>query len=163
MPGLQAEVEGGERVNACEKCRGSGFVETTVERVYDGVVKVFPALTPCECALRPAPPGAPPAVVKPPRGGDSSGVNWEVEAAAWIAKNPAIIEVFLRMARAKAGRGRRFGIGALTEVVRWECDDPEVYGSDFKINNNFRAYIARHLVALDRNLERFIEFRETRF
>lgn len=154
-------------MSKCWKCEGRGRLYVKVKKEVGGVVREYDAMAPCDqCAghgVFPLPPLAPPKIEKPPRGGEISGRNWEMEATAWIDKNPAIIEVYLRMARSKAARGRKFGIGALTEVVRWECDDPAVYGSDFKINNNFRAYIARHLVAVDPGLERYIEFRETRF
>lgn len=150
-------------MKACPSNCENGFVQTTVERVVDGVVKVYPAMARCDDHFHDPKIDIPlPENMKPSRRG-AKGKDWKVLTERWIQQNPAIIEVFLRLARSKAGRGKKFGIGQLTEVVRWECDDASIYGKDFRINNNFRAYIARWLIVLDPMLEKYIEFRETRF
>lgn len=71
------------------------------------------------------------------------------QAAWWAfrAKNPRLYDVYVRLAQAKVRAGRRFGIKALTEDVRWEVRN--TWGQDeagFKLNNNWPAYIARDLI-----------------
>lgn len=157
-------------MNTCEKCgggpgpAGARMLETSVERMHYGEMKKFPAMTPCNEAVHaPVPMIADPAVVKPARRG-GKGKDWKASAEDWIVKHPDVIEIFLRLARAKVARDNRgFSIGALTEVVRWEYRDPQNPQKDIKINSNHRAYIGRHLIALDRSLEPFIELRVTRF
>jgi len=78
-------------------------------------------------------------------------------AAKWMRENPQAMELFERFALEAAHKRRRFGIGALAERVRWECHIGEY--EDFKINNNYRAYIARELVRKYPHLAKFIEFR----
>jgi len=60
--------------------------------------------------------------------------------------HPEIYEHYKKLADIAFSRGHtHFGIGNLTEVVRW---DIRVKGGlDFKINNSFRAYYARMLAA----------------
>lgn len=154
----------------CTKCKGQHAIYTKVMRDFgDGDVREYESAQRCDhCGgsgvePRLIVPMAAPEVVEPARANNPDGKDLRAEAAAWIERNPAVIEVFLRMARQKAARGKMFGIGQLTEVVRWECDDPSKYGDDYKINNNHRAYIARHLIALDPSIERYITFRETRW
>ena len=82
------------------------------------------------------------------------------KAEKWIAGNGPVMALFERFAEERRARALPFSIGALTERVRWECgvsttDSP-------KINNNFRAYIARELVRRDPRLAEFIECRVTR-
>jgi hypothetical protein len=62
-------------------------------------------------------------------------------------ENPTVYEAFVAMTTtwAEGNPGRKIGIGALTERVRWELaiqtKDPE-----FRINNNFRAFYVRKLI-----------------
>lgn len=82
---------------------------------------------------------------------------------AWRAANPEAFTLFLRYARQAQRRGRRFGIALLTERVRWEAQmtwSKDAQG--FKLNNNYRAYIARDLIARLPGLARLIETRTTR-
>lgn len=83
-------------------------------------------------------------------------------AERWIDENPAVYAIFEEFALQAARRGRRFGIGALTERVRWEV--AMTWAEDergFKINNNHRAYIARRLILDHPELADYIECRET--
>lgn len=69
-------------------------------------------------------------------------VKWQ----QWRDENPRVYPLFQHFAAQAVRKGRRFGIGALTERVRWEVRMR--WGKDeqgFKINNNYRAYIARDL------------------
>jgi hypothetical protein len=79
----------------------------------------------------------------------------------WIEENPGVFQLFEQFAVRLAARGRRFGIGALTERVRWEWSI-EYNRDDFKINNNFRAYIIRRIIESHPEVGDFVELRRTR-
>ena len=82
------------------------------------------------------------------------------QAERWMAEHPRAMALFAAFAEQRRARGQRFGIGALTERVRWECSiDAEAPREDFKINNNYRAYIARRLLELDPRLADYLETR----
>lgn len=83
---------------------------------------------------------------------------WEFKA-----KNPKVYALFVRFAQALLQRQRRFGIGQLAERVRWEIRttwEPDEDG--FKLNNNWRAYIARDLIHDMPELEPLLELRRVR-
>jgi hypothetical protein len=80
----------------------------------------------------------------------------------WILQNPDVAKLFLRFARELAAKGRPFGIGLITERVRYECAMSTTPGK-FKINNNWRSYLARWLIAQDPSLEQWISFREVQY
>lgn len=96
-----------------------------------------------------------------PRENNPGGRDLRAEAARWIAQNPEVAELFLRFARDMASRGRCFGIGLITERVRWEIILQ--LKDKYKINNNHRAYIARWIIAKDPSVEPFLRFRGTRY
>lgn len=81
---------------------------------------------------------------------------------SWILSNPEVAKMFLRFARELAAKGRPFGIGLITERVRYECAMSTNHGK-FKINNNWRSYIARWLIAQDPSLEQWMSFREVQY
>lgn len=87
-----------------------------------------------------------------------SGTDWHARTEKWIEQNPEVYAIFRRFAEQMLMRRRRFGIGQLAERVRWELITMRE-GRDFKINNNYRAYIARRLVKDDPRLEPLIEMR----
>ena len=66
----------------------------------------------------------------------------------WIRDHPDVVEHFRRLALEWLHAGHdRCGIGMLAEKARW---DAGVGGRDedgFKVNNNYRALLARHLIA----------------
>lgn len=68
-------------------------------------------------------------------------------AEAWIEGSPYAMSLFESLALKAAGPNfdRKFGIGLLTERVRWEFS-VERRDDEFKVNNNHRAYIARELI-----------------
>lgn len=83
-------------------------------------------------------------------------------AEKWIDENPEGYALYVRFALQAASKGRRFGINALTERVRWEAMmewNPDERG--FKINNNHAPYIARKLIEDYPQLEPLIECRKT--
>jgi hypothetical protein len=83
-------------------------------------------------------------------------------AENWIATNPQVYGLFERFALEMYARGKKFGVGLLTERVRWECAITSTSDDGFKINNNHRAYIGRKLVADHPQLQGLLSFRETR-
>jgi len=86
-----------------------------------------------------------------------------VDAEKWIDDNPEAYDMFVRFALEMFQRGRSFGIGLLTERVRWECAIKTRGDDEFKINNNHRAYIARRLVKDYPFFEGYLTFRQTRY
>lgn len=82
------------------------------------------------------------------------------KALAWIDENPQAMALFERFALEMAARGRSFGIGFIAERVRWEA--AVAWSGDFKVNNNFRAYIARELIRRHPHLSDLIECRHTK-
>lgn len=81
---------------------------------------------------------------------------------AFHEANPRVYETLLHLSREWLRRmgGRKCGIGALYEVARWqialETNDP-----DFKINNNWRAWYARLLMANHPELEGMFDLRHS--
>ena len=80
----------------------------------------------------------------------------ELKANAWMEKNPHVMDLYREFAREKLAGQHRFGIGELTERVRWECSF-SYEDEEFKISNNHRAYIARRLVEETPALEPLIK------
>lgn len=96
-----------------------------------------------------------------PRENNPNGADLYAEARRWMDENPRIYDLFVRFAKELVAQNRRFGIGLLAERVRWEC--LFLYGGEFKVNNNYRAYIARRLVRDVPGVERLITFRRVRY
>lgn len=81
----------------------------------------------------------------------------------WIGANPLVLELALRVARRRLGEGRRFGIAAIVEDIRWEyAGGVTPDGDGFRINNSFRAYLARDLLAAVPGLKGLLEIRRLR-
>ena len=85
------------------------------------------------------------------------------EADRWIAENPQVYQLFQWFANQMLEQKRRFGIGQLAERVRWECGLRGRPDEEYKVNNNYRAYIARRLVADNPELESYLRFRKVKF
>jgi hypothetical protein len=79
-------------------------------------------------------------------------------ADKWMDRNPKVYGYFRHFACEAADRRQRFGMKALAERVRWECQ-VKTTGADFKICNSYIAYIARRLIEELPYLEEFIELR----
>jgi hypothetical protein len=78
----------------------------------------------------------------------------------YIANNPHVIDVYLKFAREVKARGfQRYGIGALTERVRWHYQMEIVGGEKFKICNSYRSRIARYLMTVYPDLAGFFRVR----
>lgn len=76
--------------------------------------------------------------------------------------NPHVYRTLCRLARQWVNRtGRRkVGIGALFERARWEISI-ETNDPDFKLNNNYRAYYARLIMATEPDLGELFELRRS--
>lgn len=84
------------------------------------------------------------------------------EFAAFHYLNRHVYRVLVALARqwvSLTGRGK-LGIGALYERARWELAvttmDP-----DYKLNNNFRAYYARMIMAFEPDLDGMFDLRSS--
>lgn len=78
-------------------------------------------------------------------------------------RNPTVYRTLVRLAREwvnSTGRNK-VGIGALYEVARWQIaidtNDP-----DYKINNDFRAYYSRLIMAQEPDLADLFELRRSK-
>ena len=83
-------------------------------------------------------------------------------AAAWMAKNPVAMAAFESLAWQMLSTGRRGSIAMMTEVVRWKVRFETTAGEAFKINNSYRAYIARDLIARHPGLKKLLATRQTK-
>jgi len=102
-----------------------------------------------------------PEIVEPARENNPDRENLRALAADWIGKNPGVVALFMKYAKELQNMGRPFGVKLVAERVRYEC--LLTNGDGYRINNNLTAYVARHLIALDPELERFLHFRETKY
>lgn len=89
---------------------------------------------------------------------ESAHATLAAKADKWMDANPSAMALFRRFAAEALLAGRRIGIGAIAERVRWECA-VQTSGDTFKINNNHSAYIARRLIAEMPALASIIETR----
>lgn len=83
------------------------------------------------------------------------------KAENWIEENPHVYKMFERFALDMYRIRKPFSAKFLAERVRWEC--VFYYDEDFKINNNYTAYIARKLVSDYPELKAYIKLRETKY
>lgn len=85
--------------------------------------------------------------------------DWHAATERWIKENPASYELFRKFAleAMTKRKGRKFGIGLIAERVRWEVN--VAWDGDFKVNNSYRAYIARRLIREHPELESCIDLR----
>jgi hypothetical protein len=99
--------------------------------------------------------------VKPALENNPSKKNLRLECYQWIKGNPDIANLFLQFAQQLAKKGKPFGVKLIAERIRWEFAIEKT--EDFKINNNYPAYVARWLVFKDPQLEPLLSFRETQY
>jgi len=79
---------------------------------------------------------------------------------AWRARNPGLIKQFEVYALVAQARGRRVGMKALAERVRWDYTfSVDRVNEPFRFNNDYTSRIARELIALHPELENVIETR----
>lgn len=82
-------------------------------------------------------------------------------AQEWIQTHPDVMALFEKSALEMLAAGQPFGIALLTEHIRWECKLKRLEGEEWKLNNSYRAYIARELLARHPVLGKFLEIRKT--
>ena len=115
------------------------------------------------------PPPAPPEIPDPPPPiwpaveNNPDKDDLRAKAAEWIFRNPEAYAYFEKFSLQMANAGRQFGIGLVAERVRWECYLKTTDEDGYKINNNYRAYIARKLVSDHPEIRPFLQFRKTRY
>lgn len=103
-----------------------------------------------------------PRAIEPNFGNNREGKNLRMETAKWIKAHPTTAELFFLFSKQLAGRGKRFGMKAIAERVRWEVT-LEGNHEDYKISNDLVAYIARWIIARDKTIEPFLRFKRVRY
>lgn len=88
--------------------------------------------------------------------------NPKIRAEKWMEKNPHIYALYVKFAKELLSAGKSFSISLLTERIRWECHFHYDHG-DFKISNDYRAYIARRLCIDLPELKDLLRFRPTKW
>ncbi len=71
---------------------------------------------------------------------------------AYHEANPRVADWFLQAARSKQQEGARYGIGALTERIRFDINVGIIKTDGFKISNSVRACYARLILMRDPSL-----------
>jgi len=81
---------------------------------------------------------------------------------AFKEANPWVLKTLTQMSHELQNRGySHYGIAALVEVLRYEyalTNDPT---SEFKFNNNYRAFMAREIMQNNPSLDGFFETRKS--
>jgi hypothetical protein len=77
-------------------------------------------------------------------------------------ENPHVFELFKKFTADLRAMGfKRYGIGSITERIRWHIAT-ETRNDEFKINNNHRSCYARLLILDNPELAQFFSTRESR-
>jgi len=96
---------------------------------------------------------------------DQLAFGWTEETAfdRFHAENPRVYTTLVRLARQWVSRfgSHKVGIGALYEVARWEIA-LATSDADFKLNNNFRAYYSRLIMAQESDLDGLFDLRASK-
>ena len=81
---------------------------------------------------------------------------------AFKEANPWVIESLTKMCYNIYNNGRdRYGIAALVEVLRYQHAVAQDPNSEFKVNNNYRAYMAREIMQNNPMLDGFFSTRKS--
>lgn len=91
--------------------------------------------------------------------GLSKGDMYKAKADEWVKKNPDAWAFMRNRAVEYTYQHRKFGIGDLCEEVRWHKRAEGV--DSFKVNNNYRAPLARRLKEEYPPCAQYIETRES--
>ena len=70
--------------------------------------------------------------------------TWREKTDLWIHANPRAWSYFKKFAREYYNAGRKTGIAAIRERVRWEVQIKHT--GKFKINNNMSPHLTRRLI-----------------
>ncbi len=95
--------------------------------------------------------------------GPTGPIRNDLEEAyrVWLVEHPQVFALYERFAREAYERGKKFSISLLTERIRWEAK--MTWGKDeagFRINNSYRAYLSRDLLARNPHFAPFLETRK---
>lgn len=90
------------------------------------------------------------------------GATIDERFARFHADNEWVYVALERLAVDLYERGRRFGVKALVEVVRWEYSRATTSDDGLKVNNSFTSRYARLLLERHPEFDGFIETRELR-
>lgn len=91
---------------------------------------------------------------------NAGGLTLEQQFEQFHAANPHVYAALRRLALDAAGRGRRLGIAMLFEVLRWHyAMHTADAASEWKLNNNYRAFYARLLMDQEPELRNYFETR----
>lgn len=82
--------------------------------------------------------------------------------ALWLSNNRHIYNAFVELAlRTKQNsRKRRWSADAIFHVLRWETAMRQQGDTEFKLNNNYTAPVARLAMAENPELDGFFQLRE---
>ena len=81
---------------------------------------------------------------------------------AFKEANPWVIESLTKMCYNIYNNGRdHYGIAALVEVLRYQHAVAQDPNSEFKVNNNYRAYMAREIMQNNPMLDGFFSTRKS--
>jgi hypothetical protein len=81
---------------------------------------------------------------------------------AFKKANPWVIESLTKMCYNIYNNGRdHYGIAALVEVLRYQHAVAQDPNSEFKVNNNYRAYMAREIMQNNPMLDGFFSTRKS--
>ncbi len=80
-------------------------------------------------------------------------------ALRFHTRNPGVYAYAVRISRYTKARGvNHYGIGAIWEIMRFKY--LETHGDIYKLNNNYRAWYARRIMALEADLAEFFSIRD---
>lgn len=103
----------------------------------------------------------PPVSIPDPLPNNKDKEDLRAKTEKWLAKNPNIYELYRKFAWELLKKGKSFNISLITERIRWECYFE--YNTEFKISNDYRAYIARKLCQDIPQLKDVFKFKKTRY
>lgn len=89
------------------------------------------------------------------------GKNLRQATEDWIDRNPEIYALYKKFATDLLLQGKPFSIKLITERVRWECHLH--WSGEFKISNDYPAYIARKMAEEMPELRNVLKFKKTRW
>lgn len=85
----------------------------------------------------------------------------ESRYARFISSNPWVLDELCRLALNRKQRGfKTYGIASLVERLRWDHERP-TKGDDWKINNDYRAWLARDVMEREPRLAGFFRTRRS--
>ena len=91
---------------------------------------------------------------------NAHGLTLDQQFEQFHAANPHVYHQLRALALDAAHRGQRLGIAMLFEVLRWQyAMNTNDQASEFKLNNNYRAFYARLLMEREPELQDYFETR----